>query len=94
MATARCDSLLLRRGETVRGHEFHWSTLEAAPDFASAAYDLASADDVAAGQDGFVSGPSNNVLASYIHVHFGADARLAGRFVDACAALSSSSSTD
>jgi cobyrinic acid a,c-diamide synthase len=87
MATARRDTFLLRRGETVRGHEFHWSALDEPPGADEPAYDLASADGIATGQDGFVTGPSANVLASYIHLHFGTDSRLAGRFVDACAAV-------
>jgi precorrin isomerase len=77
---ARRDSPLLRRGETIRGHEFHWSVPTAPPCAEDAAYDLL-------GRDGAIDGHSRaNVLASYVHLHFGADPRLAPRFVEACAA--------
>lgn len=77
-ATARRDTLLLRAGERVRGHEFHWSRLaDERP--SDAAYDLEENGAV----EGFARG---NVLATYLHVHFGADVRLAPRLVDGCAA--------
>jgi cobyrinic acid a,c-diamide synthase len=79
---ARSDSPLLKRGETVRGHEFHWSVPTAPPSTDDAAYDLL-------GRDGAIDGHTReNVLASYIHLHFGADPRLAPRFVEACAGWS------
>ncbi len=78
-ARARRDSMLLRAGETVRGHEFHYSVTDAPPD-PLAAYDVLGGPDRA---EGFVQG---NILGSYLHLHFGSDARLAPRFVDACAA--------
>ena len=76
---ARRSTPLLRPGETVRGHEFHWSTLTAPPSPDTAAYHLR---ETGAGE-GFAAG---SVLASYVHLHFGADARLAPRLVAACAA--------
>jgi cobyrinic acid a,c-diamide synthase len=78
-AVARRDTVLLRRGEQVRGHEFHWSSLVAEPETEDAAYDLAEGERV----EGYARG---SVLASYVHLHFGADARLAPRMVAACAA--------
>lgn len=71
------DSFLLERGEAVRAHEFHWSTLEAEPGPGDAAY-------IVAGRESPLEGfRSQNVLASYLHLHFGAfeDGRLARRFV-------------
>lgn len=73
--TALLPSPLAEAGWRVRGHEFHHSVLEPPP--ARAAYRL----DGGAGTEGIVTGPADNVLASYVHLHFGADARLAGRFV-------------
>jgi cobyrinic acid a,c-diamide synthase len=85
-ATARKDTPLLRAGETVRGHEFHWSTLDEASSTKDGAYDLAETGKI----EGFSRGA---VLASYVHLHFGADARLAPRMVAACAASRSVHST-
>jgi cobyrinic acid a,c-diamide synthase len=64
---------LLRDGEVVRGHEFHWSAPDPAIEDASAAYHL----DETAALDGYAA-PS--ILASYVHLHLcgipGAAARL------------------
>ncbi|NNC29584.1 cobyrinate a,c-diamide synthase [Longimicrobium terrae] len=73
-ARALADSPVAQSGWMVRGHEFHHSTL-AAPSIRPA-YRL---DNGAV--DGFVS-IDGNILASYLHLHFGADPRMAARFVE------------
>lgn len=75
-AEALADSPIARRGWTLRGHEFHYSTLDAVS--GTPAYRRVGGDEV----EGFVAGPRGNVLGSYIHVHFGADPRLAARLVE------------
>ena len=75
--TARTDGPHLARGRTVRGHEFHWSTLDAPAAAATAAYALGEGDAV----EGYASA---NVWASYVHLHFAADAAIARRFVEVC----------
>jgi cobyrinic acid a,c-diamide synthase len=77
-ATALGQTLLLDAGARVRGHEFHWSIAEAPPT-SLAAYELAGDPPRL---EGYATG---NVLASYLHLHFGSDAGLAPRFVEACA---------
>ena len=74
------DSPILRRGQRVRGHEFHWSVLgqEAEPE--QSVYRVIDQDDRL---EGFQVG---SVWASYIHIHLGSDPSLARRFVDTCAA--------
>ena len=79
---AQADGPLLRAGEQVRGHEFHWSVLQEPPDAAGAAYRVLNQ---ARRPEGFRAG---SVWASYIHVHLGSRPGLAQRFVDACAAAS------
>jgi cobyrinic acid a,c-diamide synthase len=69
------DSPLARAGDVVRGHEFHYSAREA--DAGEAAYRRADG----AKTEGVVAGPRGNVLASYLHVHFATDPRLAERLV-------------
>ncbi len=78
-ATALRSSFLLSAGERVRGHEFHWSQMREPVPEESAAYRF---DGVQGRCEGYASG---GILATYLHLHFGADARLAPRFVSACA---------
>jgi cobyrinic acid a,c-diamide synthase len=72
-ARALRSSPLLREGEVVRGHEFHWSTADPGIDSDVAAYHLDETGSV----DGHAT-PS--LLASYVHLHLcgvpGAAARL------------------
>lgn len=68
-----------RLAQNTCGHEFHYSVLDGASD--SPAYRYVGGN----ATEGIVAGPCDNVLASYLHVHFGTDPRLAERFV-ACAA--------
>ena len=81
---AQADGPLLRAGEQVRGHEFHWSVLQEPPDAAGAAYRVLNQ---AGRAEGFRAG---SVWASYIHVHLGSRPGLAQRFVNACAAAGQS----
>ena len=74
------DGPLLKAGERVRGHEFHWSVLQEPPGEESAAYRVVNQD---GRPEGFRKG---SVWASYVHVHLGSRPGLARRFVDACAA--------
>jgi cobyrinic acid a,c-diamide synthase len=77
-ATARADGPHVTRGQVVRGHEFHWSVLEEEAVTGAAAYDLAEGGRA----DGYARG---NVWASYVHLHFASDVRLAPRLVATCA---------
>ena len=76
---SRTDSPVLRRGQRVRGHEFHWSTLEQLPDPDQSVYRVLDQGDRA---DGFQVG---SIWASYVHIHLASDPSLARRFVDSCA---------
>ena len=76
---ALSDGPLLRQGQTVRGHEFHWSTLDQPAEPSRSAYRVIN-------QDGRVEGfQSGSVWASYIHVHLGSHPSLPHRFVETCA---------
>ena len=79
---ARSDSPLLASGEQVRGHEFHWSTLEQPPLEDESVYRVVNQG---GRPDGFRSG---SVWATYVHVHMGSAPGLAPRFVETCARLS------
>jgi cobyrinic acid a,c-diamide synthase len=71
------DGPLMRKGETVRGHEFHWSVLNSGKGCENA-YRVLDAE----GQiEGF---QIKGLLASYIHLHFASRPSLAPRFVEVC----------
>ncbi len=74
-ATIRGASPLGPAGTGVRGHEFHYSTLDPPGD------DLDWSGRTGAGRAGF-AGPT--LLASYVHVHMGAAPQLAERLVATC----------
>jgi len=63
----------------VRGHEFHFSSMQEGPADGPAAYEVL---DQPGRREGFIR---HNVLASYMHIHLGSNSRLAPRFVTACA---------
>jgi cobyrinic acid a,c-diamide synthase len=70
------DTLLTRKGEVVRGHEFHYSSLDRPFSREAAAYQLTPGDRV----EGIVKG---NLLATYVHLPFSGFPVAAQRFVQA-----------
>jgi cobyrinic acid a,c-diamide synthase len=71
------DCLLGRKGTVVRGHSFHHSRIASQGDIATnynVRYSLSGKEEL----EGFRQG---NVLASYIHLHFRANAAVAENFV-------------
>ena len=73
------DSPVLSKGQRVRGHEFHWSTLARQPGPEESVYKVIDQDNR---PDGFRTA---NVWASYVHIHLGSGKGLAARFVETCA---------
>jgi len=79
--TAQQDSPLLKQNETIRGHEFHYSEwVEQGTDLCNA-YHVHTRKQETMWQEGVVMG---NLLASYIHLHFGSLPQVATRFVEQC----------
>jgi cobyrinic acid a,c-diamide synthase len=72
------SNCLLAAGETVRGHEFHFSSMQDGATVVPTAYEVL---DQPGRREGFVI---HNVLASYMHIHLGSKASLAPRFVATC----------
>lgn len=82
------DNPLLAAGESVRGHEFHWSSFQAKSETPATsakrigqspyAYKVLEQNQKL---EGF---RFKNVLASYIHLHLGSKKSLAPRFVQSC----------
>ncbi len=81
IVTATQDSLLLRAGEQVRGHEFHYSEWIDRPADVPWAYHMAPRQGNVAQPEGYAR---DGLLASYVHLHFGGRPQLANRFVAAC----------
>ncbi len=71
---ALSDGPLLRRGETVRGHEFHWSVLSG-NNSGMNAYEVVSSPR----REGFHVG---NTVASYIHLHLASHPGMVHRFIE------------
>ncbi len=72
----RRDNILMPARTRLRGHEFHWSALEEA--LPSPAYKMTHPHIT---DEGYAEG---NLLASYVHLHFGTDPQLAPNFVRSC----------
>ena len=82
-AKALRESILAQAGETLRGHEFHFSTMEPdASDFPWA-YELTGSRQKEAHREGYAAGA---VLASYLHINFDGSPAAADRFLSACRA--------
>jgi cobyrinic acid a,c-diamide synthase len=74
------SSILAPKGERLCGHLFHWSKLPVLSE--RAAYRIIEPEEQL---EGFILGPESNILASYLHLHFGSKSSLAKRFVESCA---------
>lgn len=82
-AKALRESILAQAGEALRGHEFHFSTMEPdASDFPWA-YELMGSRQKEAHREGYAAGA---VLASYLHINFDGSPAAADRFLSACRA--------
>jgi cobyrinic acid a,c-diamide synthase len=71
------DGPILRRGETVRGHEFHWSVLKSSTNKANAYHILEKGEF----REGF---QKKKLLASYIHLHLASLPHMASSFIENC----------
>ncbi|WP_018247674.1 cobyrinate a,c-diamide synthase [Orenia marismortui] len=77
-AKAVNDNLLLKEAETVKGHEFHYSKLIALKEVNSA-YQLYGGKGKKGRYEGFAK---QNLLASYVHLHFGSNLEIVKRFLE------------
>jgi cobyrinic acid a,c-diamide synthase len=75
------DSILSPRGQFYRGHEFHWSRITGHNGDLKPAYKMQNAEGDVIGYEGFVA---PNLLASYVHLHFGQNPLLVDKFVQHC----------
>jgi cobyrinic acid a,c-diamide synthase len=75
------DSILSPKAQFYRGHEFHWSHITSQDPTLRPAYRMSNAEGDVIGYEGFV-GP--NLLASYVHLHFGQNPLIPEKFVSHC----------
>lgn len=68
------------RGTLCRGHEFHYSEIAAMPDEIERCYKV-SRQGSELGLEGY---RARNCIASYIHLHFGSNPKIAAAFVESC----------
>ncbi|MBE0503533.1 MAG: cobyrinate a,c-diamide synthase [Desulfuromonadales bacterium] len=78
--TFRFDTILGPAGTVARGHEFHYSEVVIAAEVPRS-YALSRADGQVLEDEGYVL---NNVLASYVHLHFASHPALAASLVESC----------
>lgn len=76
----REECILGKKGETARGHEFHYSQMVAMPKEFSRLYRVSKGQSDL-GTEGY---RYKNCLASYIHLHFGSNPGMAAAFVETC----------
>lgn len=79
--TLQKDTLIGQRGQTIRGHEFHYSKITASPDNCETIYRLTSRTGMDQMHEGF---QIKRTLGSYVHLHFGSHPDVALNFVKSC----------
>jgi cobyrinic acid a,c-diamide synthase len=68
-------------GTMLRGHEFHYSVIDAMPEQIERIYAVNNSSNSADSREGY---RYNNVLGGYLHLHFGYNPQMAVEFVRAC----------
>ena len=68
-------------GTVLRGHEFHYSVIDAMPDHIERIYAVTSSVNGENSREGY---RYKNVLGGYLHLHFGFNPSMAMQFVQAC----------
>ncbi len=71
------DTILTQRGSKIRGHEFHYSEIDM-PDAIKRSYRVTKASNGHEWLEGYCY---KNVLASYVHIHFGSNIKWAKKFI-------------
>ena len=77
------DTIFGPSGQTIRGHEFHYSELNKPKSNTDTVYRLTDRAGVDKPPQGYYT---NRTLGSYTHLHFGSQPQVAGHFVTACSA--------
>jgi cobyrinic acid a,c-diamide synthase len=75
------ESIISPKGQFYRGHEFHWSRVRNQDPEIKPAYQMINAEGDHIGYEGVVT---SNLLASYVHLHFGQNPLLVEKLVASC----------
>ena len=82
------DCQFLKKGQKIRGHEYHYSEIDEPPQKIKRGYSIMHNPPLSpfrkGGQGGFEGFVCKNTLASYIHLHFASNPKFAEGFVRAC----------
>ena len=73
------DTILGKKGECIKGHIFHWSYLTFPREKIKFAYRIEKS-----GKSFYDGISKNNILASYVHIHFGSKVSVAKNLIGSC----------
>lgn len=83
-ATALQDNVLVRKGDRLRGHEFHFSTMEVIDASEASEFPWAFQFEGGRKRETYIGGYcKDNILASYLHINFAGNDEAVKRFIDA-----------
>lgn len=75
------DNILSKKGDVIKGHQFRYSSLEGISPSISSVYQIRKGNSDELRREGFAL---DNVLASYVHIHFGSNINFAKQFIESC----------
>ena len=75
------DNILSKKGDVIKGHQFRYSNLEGISPSISSVYQIRKGNRDEVRKEGFAL---DNVLASYVHIHFGSNINFAKQFIESC----------
>jgi cobyrinic acid a,c-diamide synthase len=81
--TLKKDTIIGPSGQTIRGHEFHYSEINKSESSLDTVYRLTDRAGVHKPPEGYYT---NRTLGSYTHLHFGSQPQVARYFANACTA--------
>jgi cobyrinic acid a,c-diamide synthase len=81
LARAVRDSLISGTGDSLRGHEYHFSEISCVPNDASFAFEMTRGNGISNRSEGWTV---HNLLACYSHTHFCSRPKTVSRFLDGC----------
>jgi cobyrinic acid a,c-diamide synthase len=81
--TLKKDTIIGPSGQTIRGHEFHYSEIYKSESSLDTVYRLTDRVGVYKPPEGYYT---NRTLGSYTHLHFGSQPQVARHFANACTA--------
>lgn len=83
-ATALQPSILCETGDQLKGHEFHFSSMELLPEHEGKFPWAFTVVKMRTGKEYMAGYADRNILASYIHIHFAGNPKNAERLIEHC----------